>query len=289
MGCSSVSEIDDLQQETIELELDMESYIKELNHAKSLINLITRIRNKIIHLYHKLMYDSGACVFMKPTIVHCLKSILYKISSEFEGNLKNSELTFIEDPPYLKLSNEVKLSDESVYLLEKLFCFIIELISYKTIIKQIEKEIPELLYLVHEKKNKLSTKNIELINKGIDLFINLKQLKSDTLVLYRNQIFEFVNRKDSFCEKIDIIGKYAYEKNITNIYEISMLQNNEQLKGKIIDENNKDEEDKMFKSIYNAKIYMENIINQEKNDDIIESHESIIENLNNSNINRNNN
>ena len=289
MGCSSVSEIDDLQQETIELELDMESDIKELNHAKSLINLITRIRNKIIHLYHKLMYDSGACVFMKPTIVHCLKSILYKISSEFEGNLKNSELTFIEDPPYLKLSNEVKLSDESVYLLEKLFCFIIELISYKTIIKQIEKEIPELLYLVHEKKNKLSTKNIELINKGIDLFINLKQLKSDTLVLYRNQIFEFVNRKDSFCEKIDIIGKYAYEKNITNIYEISMLQNNEQLKGKIIDENNKDEEDKMFKSIYNAKIYMENIINQEKNDDIIESHESIIENLNNSNINRNNN
>jgi hypothetical protein len=287
MGCSSVSEIDDLQQETIEL--DMESDIKELNHAKSLINLITRIRNKMIHLYHKLIYDSGACVFLKPTIVHCLKSILYKISSEFEGNLINSELTFMNDPPYLKLSNEVKLSEESVNLLEELFQFVIELISYKTIIKQIEKEIPELIYLVHEKKNKLSKKNIELINKGIDLFKNLKQLKSNTLILYRNLIFEFENRKECFCEKIDIIGKYAYEKNITNIYEISMLQKNAELNIKSIDKYNKDDEDKMFKSVYNAKIYMENILNNEKNDDIIESHESIIENLNNSNINRNNN
>ena len=68
-----------------------------------------------------------------------------------------------------------------------------------------------------------------------------------------------------------------------------MLQKNDQIPLKNKDKNNKDEEDKMFKSIYNAKIYMENIINNEKNDDIIESHESIIENLNNSNINRNNN
>ena len=287
MGCSSVSEIDDLQQETIEL--DMKTDVKELCHAKSLINLITRIRNKMIHLYHKLMYDSGACVFMKPTIVHCLKSILYKISSEFEGNLNYSGLTIKEDPPYLKPSNEIKLSDESANLLDELLHFIIELISYKSIIKQIEKEIPELIYLVHEKKNKLSKKNIELINKGIELFRNLKQIKNDTLVLYKNQIFEFANRNDSFCERIDIIGKYAYDNNITNIYEISMLQKNDQIPLKNNDKNNKDEEDKMFKSIYNAKIYMENILNNEKNDDIIESHESIIENLNNSNINRNNN
>ena len=266
----------------------MKNDIKELYHAKSLINLITRLRNKMIHLYHKLMYDSGACVFMKPTIVHCLKNILYKISSEFEGNLKNCEITFKEDPPYLKPSPEVKLSDESASLLDELLHFIIELVSYKSIIKQIDKEIPELIYLVHEKKNKLSKKNLELINKGIDLFINFKQLKSDTLILYKNQIYEFANRKDSFCEKIDLIGRYAYEKNITNIYEISMLQKNEQLKVKANDKYNKEEEEKMFKSIYNAKIYMENIINNEKNDDIIESHESIIENLNNSNINRNN-
>jgi len=287
MGCSSVQEIDDLQQETIELDMKNDN-VKELDHAKSLINLITRIRNKMIHLYHKLMYDSGACVFMKPTIVHCLKSILYKISSEFEGSLQNAEIIIKEDPPYLKPSIKTKLSDESANLLDELLHFVIELVSYKPIIKQIDKEIPELIYLVHEKKNKLSKKNIELINKGIDLFKKLKQLKYDTLTLYKNQIFEFANRKESFCERIDIIGKYAYENNITNIYEISMLQKNEKLNINN-DKINKDEEDKMFKSVYNAKIYMENIINNEKNDDIIESHESIIENLNTSNINRNNN
>lgn len=287
MGCSSVQEIDDLQQETIELDMKNDN-VKELDHAKSLINLITRIRNKMIHLYHKLMYDSGACVFMKPTIVHCLKSILYKISSEFEGSLQNAKIIIKEDPPYLKPSIETKLSDESANLLDELLHFVIELVSYKPIIKQIDKEIPELIYLVHEKKNKLSKKNIELINKGIDLFKKLKQLKYDTLTLYKNQIFEFANRKESFCERIDIIGKYAYENNITNIYEISMLQKNEKLNINN-DKINKDEEDKMFKSVYNAKIYMENIINNEKNDDIIESHESIIENLNTSNINRNNN
>jgi len=287
MGCSSVQEIDDLQQETIELDMKNDN-VKELDHAKSLINLITRIRNKMIHLYHKLMYDSGACVFMKPTIVHCLKSILYKISSEFEGSLQNAEIIIKEDPPYLKPPIGTKLSDESANLLDELLHFVIELVSYKPIIKQIDKEIPELIYLVHEKKNKLSKKNIELINKGIDLFKKLKQLKYDTLTLYKNQIFEFANRKESFCERIDIIGKYAYENNITNIYEISMLQKNEKLNINN-DKINKDEEDKMFKSVYNAKIYMENIINNEKNDDIIESHESIIENLNTSNINRNNN
>ena len=287
MGCSSVQEIDDLQQETIELDMKNDN-VKELDHAKSLINLITRIRNKMIHLYHKLMYDSGACVFMKPTIVHCLKSILYKISSEFEGSLQNAEIIIKEDPPYLKPPIGTKLSDESANLLDELLHFVIELVSYKPIIKQIDKEIPELIYLVHEKKNKLSKKNIELINKGIDLFKKLKQLKYDTLTLYKNQIFEFANRKESFCERIDIIGKYAYENNITNIYEISMLQKNDKLNINN-DKTNKDEEDKMFKSIYNAKIYMENIINNEKNDDIIESHESIIENLNTSNINRNNN
>ena len=45
----------------------------------------------------------------------------------------------------------------------------------------------------------------------------------------------------------------------------------------------------MFKNVYNAKIYMENILNNEKNDDIIKSHESIIENLDESNINNINN
>ena len=54
MGCTShndTTEINDYQQEKIKL--DTTNNIKELSHANSLINLITRIRNKIIYLYHK--------------------------------------------------------------------------------------------------------------------------------------------------------------------------------------------------------------------------------------------
>ena len=160
-------------------------------------------------------------------------------------------------------------------LFEELFKFIIELISYKSIIKQIDAETPELLYLIHEQKHKLSNKNIELINKGINLFKNLKHLKSDILNKYKNEIYEFSYRKDKFYEKIDSIGKEAFKNTITNIYEIAMLNKSE--RNQNVDTN----EEKMFKTINDAKMYMENIINNEKNDEILDSNESIIEILSN--------
>ena len=227
MGCTSfnsISVITDYQQETIQL--DMTNKIKGLSHANSLINLITRIRNKIIYLYHKLLYDTGACIFIEPTIAQCLKCIFYKVSSECEGSLKNAKINHREDPPYLILSKEVKLSDICINLFNELFNFIIELISYKAIIKQIDKETPELLYLVYESKNKLSNKNIELINKGIELFKNIKELKYDILTVYKNQIYEFAFRKDKYCEEIDEVGRYAYNNNITDIYKIVMIEKN---------------------------------------------------------------
>ena len=283
MGCTSfnsISEINDYQQESIKL--DMTNNIKGLSHANSLINLITRIRNKIIFLYHKLIYDTGACIYIEPTIAQCLKCIFYKVSSECEGKLINSKIEHREEPPYLILSKEVQLSDTSVNLFNELFNFITELISYKVIIKQIDKETPELLYLIYESKHKLSNKNVKLISKGIELFKNIKSLKFDILTQYKNQIYEFIFRKDKFCEEIDEVGRYAYKNNITDIYEIAMIEK------KINQKDDKKKEVKMFKNVYKAKINMENIINNEKNDDIIKSHDSIIENLDESNINNGN-
>ena len=253
MGCTSFNssyEINNYQQETIEL--DMSSNIKELFHARSLINLITRIRNKIIHSYHILIYNSGACIFIKPTIAHCLRCIFYKVSSEFEGDIKKADITHKEDPPYLKLSNVVMLSEKSYALFNELFNFINELTSYKSIINQIDKETPELLYLIYEANDRLSNKNIELINKGINLFKNLKEIKFELLKLYKDQICEFAYRKNIFCESIDYIGRIAFTENISDIYEIAMLS-----KKMDLDDNNNN----YFNSVYNAKKYMENIIN----------------------------
>ena len=286
MGCTSfnsISDINSYQQQIIEL--DLSNNVNGLSYANSLINLITRMRNKIIYLYHKLIYDTGACVFINPNICHCVDCIFYKVSCEFEGNLQNSDIIHREDPPYLKLSSEKRISDISTSLFNELFNFIIEIISYKTLIKQIDKETPELFYLIYEKKNKLTKKNKELINQGIELFKNIKEIKYEILNKYKNHISEFAFRKDSFCKKIDKVGRIAYDRNITDIYEIPML-----LKEIDINEdkkNKKSNEIQLFKNVDFAKEYMENIINNEKNEDIIEFHDSIVENLNDSKINDN--
>ena len=67
---------------------------KDLIHAQSLINLISRIRNKMIYLYHKMIYDTGACLYINPTIVECFKSVLYKISYDLKGNFNNCQMEY---------------------------------------------------------------------------------------------------------------------------------------------------------------------------------------------------
>jgi hypothetical protein len=183
----------------------------------------------------------------------------------------------------LQLSPVIKLSEQSQNLFNELFNFIIELVSYKAILKQIDKETPELLYLIYEKKKKISNKNAKLIQKGIELYKNILVMKSEILNLYKIQVSDFAFRKDIYCKSIDDVGRYAFENNIYDIYEIAMIQ--KKFEGE--NNNNKSDENKMFKSVYNAKVYMENIINNEKDEDIIESHESIIENINYSSTDEN--
>ena len=126
---------------------------------------------------------------------------------------------------------------------------------------------------------------LKKVNQGIELFKNIKEIKYAILTKYKNHISEFAFRKDSFCKKIDEVGRIAYDRNITDIYEIPML-----LKEIDINEdkkNKKSNEIQLFKNVDFAKEYMENIINNEKNEDIIEFHDSIVENLNDSKINDN--
>ena len=270
MGCCSVNLVKEdinIRQQKINLNLNTKFHRKELIRAQSLINLISRIRNKIIFLYHKLIYDTGACLFLNPTIVHCFQTILYKISSELEGKLENFNIEYIEDPPYLKIEKE-SLTEESLNLINELFSFIIELKSYKTIIKQIDKETPSLLYLISENKENISLENINNINKGIELFQDLIKIREDILNLYKYQVRELITRKDTYCEEINKIGEEAFQKNINDIYEITLLKNNNL---------NVDKDYQMYKSIKEAKKNIKKIIEQEFNDDIINSHESIIE------------
>ena len=212
----------------------------------------------MIYLYHKLIYDTGACLYLNPTIEHCLKSVLYKISCDLEGEIKIYDLEYIEDPPFLKLTTKEKIKKNSLDLLTELFNFIVEIKNYKTIIKQIDKETPGLLYLIFENKENISTENINNINKGIDLFKEMTNLRISIINKYKLQIRDFLYKKEEYLDKINLIGKKAYDLKIYDIYEINLLNRK-----------NKENFDEMYKTIKEAKINIEKILKEEKNDEII--------------------
>ena len=152
--------------------------------------------------------------------------------------------------------------------LNQLFNFIIELKSYKSIIKQIDKETPGLLYLVNENKENISTKNIDNINKGIELFKNTINIRNDIINTYKLQVRDYFMKKEVYYKKINEIGEKAYKEKIKDIFDIILLTR---------DNNDvNDVGEKMYKSIKEAKNNMEKILEKEINDDIINSHESII-------------
>ena len=269
MGCSSVNSIEEdvkLRQKNINLNINTLHHKKDLIHAQSLINLISRIRNKMIYLYHKLIYETGACLYINPTIAECLKSILYKISYDLEGKFENCNMEYIEDPPYLKINNNTNIKNDTKYLLTELFNFILELKNYQSIIKQIDKETPGLLYLIFENKENISNDNIDKINKGIDLFKEMSNLRTTIINKYKLQVRDFYYKKDDFIKNINLIGEKAFQLKKGDIYEINYLNRY-----------NEENPIEMYKSINEAKKMMEIILKQEKNDDIINSHESIIE------------
>ena len=269
MGCSSVNHVEEdikLRQKKINLNINTNYHKKDLIHAQSLINLISRIRNKMIYLYHKLIYETGACVYINPDISHCLKSVLYRISYDLKGNVEDCELEYMEDAPYLRIKNRDIIKEDTNELINELFNFIIEIKNYKTIIKQIDKETPGLLYLIFENKENVSESNINNINKGIELFKEMSSLRCQIINKYKYQIRDFINKREVFIQKINVIGKKAYDSKITDIYEINFLNRDDEENAK-----------RMYKTIKEAKKHMEQILNEENNIEIINSHESIIE------------
>ena len=189
------------------------------------------------------------------------------MSSDFEGKIENAGIEYIEDPPYLRVENTKNLSQQGEYLLNQLFNFIVEIKSYKSIIKQIDKETPGLLYLVCENKENVSNENIENINRGIELFKNTINIRNEIINMYKLQVREYFTKKENYFKKLNEIGEKAFKEKIKDIYDIILMTR---------DNNDNKEENKMYRSIKEAKHKMEKILNKEINDDIINCNDSII-------------
>lgn len=213
-----------LKQEIIELEISNNNKSKELLDAQSLILIITNLYNKIIYDYDSLIYNTGACIFKCPNIIHCTKCLFFKISSECDGNLNLVEFVFKEDPPFFTLNRD-KISQETKDILDELFAFVTNLKDYRMIIKRLDKETPKLMYIIHENNHNISKENIDKINKSLSLFHELSKLRNEILVKYKNQIYDLIMSNTNYCSPINILGKLAKEKNLRDKYEIVFLFN----------------------------------------------------------------
>lgn len=270
MGCTSshlVIEGKVIKQEKIILNIPSNCKNKELSQAQSLINLITLLRNQVIYYYDKLIYRSGACLYKKPNMSHCIKCILYKVSCELNGQLENANFSYKEDPPFVQVDLE-RFTDYTQDILKQLFNFVILLRRYKSLVKQIDKETPKLIYLIFENNDKISKDNIDKLNKAINLFKELTKLRSDILQEYKNQIYDLITLNQGYEKKINAVGEYAAKNNISDIYEIAFL------KSKDIEGINC-EKKFMFSNIQWAKKLMENKLKQE----IVEENEISLLNI----------
>jgi hypothetical protein len=261
MGCGSsksFNEYNSLQQKKIELEINNDN--EELNHIQKVISLITSIRNKIIYKYHQLIYKSGACIFIHPSISHCVKCIFYKISADFKG-FEKAKIVYNEDPPYIKTNLGV-YPKYSKMILSELFEFIIDLNSYNTLFKKIDKDSAELLYITFEKKGNLSQNNINKINEAMYYFKQITKLREDILKDYKQEIYNYIKETDLYIQNIDYIGLDAVQNNISDIYEIVMLKKNEISEFDEVDS----KKNKMHLSIDEGKKEWQKIIDQDKDE-----------------------
>ena len=224
MGCGSTHTLPEealLKPMTLSLVLPKTSS-RSLNHAFAILRSITKFRNRFLLIYHKLLYTTGACVFINPTIILCVHCVFYKISGELGGSLEKANLTYIEDPPYLQMDLSL-LTNETKEILLSLFDFITEIRSYKALIKQIDKDTPELLYILFENRQNIEEENINKINLGVDMFKQIIKFRFNLLQQYKNEVYSYITKNEMYCQEINKIGKVAFQKNITNIYQIALL------------------------------------------------------------------
>ena len=147
------------------------------------------------------------------------------------------------------------LSDDTKEKIKELFDFIKEIRGYKNILNQIDNDSPTLLYLEYENKSNISQRNLEKIRLAMDLFKQLLNMRQKIWNQYKNEVYLLVKKNFEYLTKINEIGKEAYEKNLSDIYDICMLNYNEK--------DNNISKNPMFSNIQTAK---ENWLALMKND-----------------------
>ena len=131
------------------------------------------------------------------------------------------------------------------------------------------------MYIIFLNNNNVSKENISKINKGMILFKELNKIRNSIIVEYKDKIFDVIMFNKDFCNEINKIGNLAFKKNITDIYEITMLFK-DIINKKDIKYNKEDLI--MYNNINEAKKIMKKKLENEKVGEIDQSLLKILEN-----------
>jgi hypothetical protein len=268
--------------------------------AQKIIEIVEDIRVTIFDNLDELILKTGACVFNQPDIVTCIKTVLWKVSTDNWGNIKASNINFYEDDPYITIKSG-RVSNETTLLINYLINYISNLFSLRNQLKEIDLKIPQLIYIITENNEKnlftnnreefvddeiiKNNNNMTSLNKIQKQIINTVtnnnrkirktiNLFPDLINDYNNIIekikFEFMLiKKDlDYLINIDKVGSYAHEKHISDVYEIAFASRKILIKKKSVEE-----EDDIYPEKENyTNIYVKSISDGKNNyERIIES------------------
>lgn len=179
---------------------------------------IEKVRQNIIDSLDEIILETGTYVFSSPTIVNCFHCVLYLIAFELQGDLTPLKKYYSDEPPFLILTTD-KLSQRSVNLIQMIQKYIHNLIYLKITIRQIENDIPELLFMINElnidEDNKINENNI-LISNALKIIPLLKTINASYIQSFQKECYYFETMKEVYEKKIQLFCKEIQVNNAVN-------------------------------------------------------------------------
>lgn len=192
---------------------------KLIQRSELILYQIEKVRQNIVDELDEIIFATGEYVFSSPTIVNCLHCVLYLIALELNGDITKLNKHYSEEVPFLIISTD-KLSQKATDLFQMIQKYIHNLIYLKTTIRQLENDIPELLFMINEincdeYKEKIKENNI-LISIALKALPLLKTVNLSYIQSYQKECYYFDTMQEIYEKKIQLFCREVNQNELSN-------------------------------------------------------------------------
>lgn len=192
---------------------------KLIQRSELILYQIEKVRQNIVDELDEIIFATGGYVFSSPTIVNCLHCVLYLIALELNGDITKLNKHYSEEVPFLIISTD-KLSQKATDLFQMIQKYIHNLIYLKTTIRQLENDIPELLFMINEincdeYKEKIKENNI-LISIALKALPLLKTVNLSYIQSYQKECYYFDTMQEIYEKKIQLFCREVNQNELSN-------------------------------------------------------------------------